>query len=112
MKTSNFTPKLSTNEPKFVVMFCISTKNLNLRSVTKVFINFRLYCHVMDSLLGYPQSHIKALYLSSRGGLEVERLLHNLHDSTLVDSNPALGQKDFCSNSKTMGGALINNVQK
>ena len=38
------------------------------------------------------------------GGLEVERLLHKLHDSTLVGSNPARCQKDFHSNSNTMGG--------
>ena len=32
---------------------------------------------------------------SSHGGLEVERLLHKLHASTLVGSNPARRQKDF-----------------
>ena len=31
--------------------------------------------------------------LSSRGGLEVVRLLHKLHDSTSVGSNPARHQK-------------------
>ena len=50
--------------------------------------------------------------LLSRGGLEVERLLHKLHDSTSVGSNPARPQNDFRSNSNTTGGALINNVQK
>ena len=50
--------------------------------------------------------------LTSRGGLEVEHLLHKLHDSTLVGSNPAQRQKDFGSNSNTTGGPLINNVQK
>ena len=49
---------------------------------------------------------------SRHGGLEVERLLHKLHDSTLVGSNLARHQKDFLSNSYTTGGALINNVQK
>ena len=48
----------------------------------------------------------------ARGGLEVERLLHKLHDSTLVGSNPARRQKDIRSNSNTTGGALVNNVQK
>ena len=47
---------------------------------------------------------------SSRGGLEVERLLHKLHDSTLVGSNPARRYKDFCSNSKSTGGALVNKI--
>ena len=53
-------------------------------------------------------------FISSRGSLEVERLLHKLHDSTLVGSNPAWAEKDFRSNLNTMGGAraLINNVQK
>ena len=50
-----------------------------------------------------------SLYLSSRGGLEVERLLHKLHDSTSVGLNPDWGQKDFRNNSNNMGGALINN---
>ena len=36
--------------------------------------------------------------LSSRGGLEVEGLLHKLHDSFLVGSNPARRQKDLYSN--------------
>ena len=49
---------------------------------------------------------------SRRGGLEVEGLLHKLHDSTLLGSNPARRQKDFRSNSNTTGGALNNNVQK
>ena len=47
-----------------------------------------------------------------RGGFEVECLLHNLHDSTSVGSNPARRQKDFRNNSNTMGDTLINNVQK
>ena len=51
-------------------------------------------------------------FLSSSGGLEEERLLHKLHDSILVGSNSAQRQKDFQSNSNTMGGTLINNVQK
>ena len=46
--------------------------------------------------------------LSSHGGLEVERLLHKLHDSTSEGSNPSWGQKDFHSNSNTTGGALVN----
>ena len=41
--------------------------------------------------------------------MEVERLLLKLHDSILVGSNPAWGQKDFRSNSNTKGGAIINN---
>ena len=49
---------------------------------------------------------------SSRGGLEVERLLHKLHDSTSVGLNPAWRQKDSRGNSNTMVGALVNNVQK
>ena len=49
-------------------------------------------------------------FKSSRGGLEVELLLHKLHDSTSVGSNPALPQKDFHSNSNTTGGALVNDV--
>ena len=52
---------------------------------------------------------------SSHGGLEAERLLHKLHDSTLnfelVGSNPARLQKDFCSNSNITEGALVNNVR-
>ena len=35
------------------------------------------------------------LLSSSRGGLEVERLLHKLHDSISVGSNTAWHQKDF-----------------
>ena len=35
------------------------------------------------------------IILSSRGGLEVERLLHKLHDSTSMGSNPARRQKDL-----------------
>ena len=50
--------------------------------------------------------------LSSPGGLEVECLLHKLHDSTLVGSNPAWGQNDFCNNSNITVGALVYNVQK
>ena len=46
---------------------------------------------------------------SSRGGLEVERLLHTLHDSTSVGSNLARHQKDFRSYSNTTGGALVYN---
>ena len=49
---------------------------------------------------------------SSRGGLEVERLLHKLHDSISVGSNPARRQKDFRSNLNATGGALVHNVQK
>ena len=49
--------------------------------------------------------------LSSRGGLEIERLLHKLYDSILLGSNRAWRQKYFRSNSNTMGGALVNNVQ-
>ena len=45
--------------------------------------------------------------LSSHGGLEVEGLLHKLHDSA-----SARRQKDCRSNSYTTGGALVNNVQK
>ena len=52
--------------------------------------NAAYYAHVHLSLLSYN--------LSSRGGLEVERLLHNLHDSVSVGSNPARRQKDFRSN--------------
>ena len=48
---------------------------------------------------------------SSCGGLEVEGLLHKLHDSTSVGLNLARCQKDFRSNSNTTGGALVNNVQ-
>ena len=33
-------------------------------------------------------SSITIFYKSSRGGLEVERLLHKLHDSILVDQSP------------------------
>ena len=47
---------------------------------------------------------------SSRGGLEVERLLHKLHESISVGSNLARHQKDHRSNSNTTGGALVNNV--
>ena len=43
------------------------------------------------------------------GGFEVEPLLHKLQDSTLVGSNPAQRQKDFCSNSNNTGGARVNN---
>ena len=46
--------------------------------------------------------------LSSRGGLEVERLLHKAHDSTSVGSNLAQRQKDFHSNSDSTGGALLS----
>ena len=49
-------------------------------------------------------------YTSSHGGLEVERLPHKLHDSTLVGLNPARRQNDFC-NSIITGGALINNLR-
>ena len=48
----------------------------------------------------------------SRGGMEVERLLHKLHDPTLVGLNPARGLNNFRSNSNTTGGALVNNVYK
>ena len=51
-------------------------------------------------------------FKSSRGGLEVERLLQKLHDSFLVGLNPAESQKYFRSNSNTTGGPLVNNVQK
>ena len=43
--------------------------------------------------------------------MEIERLLHKLHDSILVGSNPTRRQKDFRSNSNTTGGALVNNVE-
>ena len=52
------------------------------------------------------------LKLSSSGGLEVERLLHKLHASISVGSNPARRQKDLRSKSNTTGGALVNNVHK
>ena len=54
----------------------------------------------------------KILLTSSQGGSGVECLLHKLHDSTSVSSNPARRQKDFRSNSNTTGGALVKNVQK
>ena len=38
---------------------------------------------------------IKFHFVSRRGGLEVECLLHNLHDSTSVGLNPARRQKDI-----------------
>ena len=44
---------------------------------------------------------------SSHGGL-----LHKLHDSSSVGSNPAQRQNNFRINSNTMRGALVNNVQK
>ena len=44
--------------------------------------------------------------------LEVEQWTDNRTLSKSVGSNPARRQKDFCSNSNTTGGALINNVQK
>ena len=46
------------------------------------------------------------IILSSRGGLEVERLLLKLHDSTSVGLNLAWCQRDFCNNSNITGGAL------
>ena len=48
---------------------------------------------------------------SSCGGLEVERMLHRLHDSISVGSNPDRRLKDFCSNSNTTGGGLIDKVE-
>ena len=36
-------------------------------------------------------------------------MLHKLHDSTSVGSNPAQRQDDFHNNSNIMGGALVNN---
>ena len=45
---------------------------------------------------------------SRRGGLEVEPLLHKLHESVSVGLNPARRQKNFLSNSNTTGGALVN----
>ena len=39
--------------------------------------------------------YIKSLKLSSRGGLEVERMLHKLHDAISVGSNPAWQEKNF-----------------
>ena len=39
--------------------------------------------------------------------MAVERLLHMLHDTTSVGSNPARRQKDIRSNSNTTGGAFI-----
>ena len=59
----------------------------------------------------FVENNGKLIYISvisSRGGWVVELLLHKLHDSTLLGSNPARGQKDFRSNSNTMGGALVN----
>ena len=47
----------------------------------------------------------KLFKISSHGGLEVERLLHKLHDSISVGLNPARRQKDFRSYSNTTGGA-------
>ena len=47
----------------------------------------------------FPSERIKNLpeSLSSHGGLELERLLHKLHDSTLVGSNPVWRQnKNVC----------------
>ena len=35
-----------------------------------------------------------------------------MHDSTLVGSHQAWRQRDFCNNSNTTGGNLVNNVQK
>ena len=49
---------------------------------------------------------------SSRGGLEVELWTDNSTISISVGSNPARRQKNFRSNSNTMGGALFNNVKK
>ena len=40
-------------------------------------------------------------FKSSRGGLEVELLLHKLHDSTSVGSHPARRQKNV-SNAQKM----------
>ena len=37
--------------------------------------------------------YIKSLKLSSQSGLEVERLLHKLHDAISVGSNPAWREK-------------------
>ena len=56
--------------------------------------------------------YIFMLFLSSSVGLEEERLLHELHDSISVGSNPAQRQKDFHINSDTTGGTLVSNVQK
>ena len=47
------------------------------------------------------------VFLFARGGLEVERLLDKLHDSTWVGLNPARRKKYFRINSNTTRGALL-----
>ena len=49
---------------------------------------------------------------SSHGGLEVERLLHQLHYSTSVGLNTAWRHKDFRNNSNITGGAFTKKVKK
>ena len=71
----------------------------------------------ISSHRGSPEKVVKWLSSkipkwSSRGGLEVEQWTDNSSLSFLVGSNPARRQKDFHSNSNSMGGALVNNIQK
>ena len=82
-------------------VFVANTIKMFRRKYNKDVFGAELTCFelLLLNFFDKEQRNYLMLLLSSRGGLEVECLLHKLHHSTSVDSNPAQRQKDFRWNS-------------